>query len=287
MVDHELVTLPSASVLAALRETGKRNQPSKTVAVLADPVFDVKDSRVGKRRRKIPDEASGTFPETEPLESALNRSAAKHLFRSAVDTELISGNLLHLPRLAFTRREAMAILATVPAEEALAALDFKASRTLAISQELAQYRIVHFATHALVNSRYPELSGLVLSMVDEQGKAQNGFLQLEDIYNLTLPVDLVVLSACETGLGKEIHQEGLIGLTRGFMYAGALRIIASLWTVDDAATAELMGYLYEAMEKDKIPPAAALRKAQLKMWQQRRWKQPYYWAAFQIQGEWK
>jgi CHAT domain-containing protein len=287
MVEHELVTLPSASVLAALRETGKRNQPSKTVAVLADPVFDVKDSRVGKRRRNIPDEAFGTFPETEPLESALNRSAAKHLFRSAVDTELISGNLLHLPRLAFTRREARAILATVPAEDALAALDFKASRTLAISQELAQYRIVHFATHALVNSRYPELSGLVLSMVDEQGKAQNGFLQLEDIYNLTLPVDLVVLSACETGLGKEIHQEGLIGLTRGFMYAGALRIIASLWTVDDAATAELMGYLYEAMEKDKIPPAAALRKAQLKMWQQRRWKQPYYWAAFQIQGEWK
>src|SRR6185312_10189815 len=130
-VEHELVTLPSASVLAALRET-KHNQPSKAVAILADPVFDVKDSRVGKRRRKISDEASGTFPETEPLEPALNRSASRHLLKSAVDTELISGNLLRLPRLAFTRREARAILATVPAEEALAALDFKASRTLAI-----------------------------------------------------------------------------------------------------------------------------------------------------------
>jgi CHAT domain-containing protein len=287
MAEHELVTLPSASVLASLRETGKRNQPSRTIAVLADPVFDAKDSRVSKHRRNISGKASGAFPQTGPLELAASRSAAKHLFRSAMDAELISSDLVSLPRLAFTRREANAILATVPPEEAMVALDFKASRALATSKELAQYRIIHFATHALMNSKHPELSGLVLSMVDEQGKAQNGFLQLEDIYNLTLPVDLVVLSACETGLGKEIHQEGLIGLTRGFMYAGASRVIASLWTVDDVATAELMGYLYEAMEKDRIPPADALRKAQLKMWQQRRWRHPYYWAAFQIQGEWK
>ena len=169
----------------------------------------------------------------------------------------------------------------------MAALDFSANRTLATSPELAQYRIVHFATHGLLNSKHPELSGLVFSMVDQQGKAQNGFLQLEDIYNLKLPVELVVLSACETGLGKEIHKEGLLGLTRGFMYAGASRVIASLWKVDDVATAELMGHFYEAMLKEKIPAAAAMRRAQVEMWQQRRWKHPYYWAAFQIQGEWK
>jgi len=97
----------------------------------------------------------------------------------------------------------------------------------------------------------------------------------------------VVLSACETGLGKEISGEGLIGLTRGFMYAGASRVVASLWKVSDVATAELMTDFYRAMEKDNLPPAAALRAAQIAMWKQRRWHQPYYWAAFQIQGEWK
>jgi CHAT domain-containing protein len=156
-----------------------------------------------------------------------------------------------------------------------------------MSPELSQYRIVHFATHGLLNSEHPELSGLVFSLVDKNGKPQDGFLQLQDIYNLNLPADLVVLSACETALGKEINGEGLIGLTRGFMYAGASRVVASLWKVSDVATARLMAYFYSAMEKDGLPPAAALRAAQIQMWKQKRWSAPYYWAGFQIQGEWK
>ena len=120
------------------------------------------------------------------------------------------------------------------------ALDFRASRATAMNPDLSHYRIIHFATHGLVNSEHPELSGLVLSLVDKDGKPQNGFLQLQDIYNLNLPADLVVLSACETALGKEISGEGLIGLTRGFMYAGASRVVASLWKVSDVATAKLM-----------------------------------------------
>jgi len=96
-----------------------------------------------------------------------------------------------------------------------------------------------------------------------------------------------VLSACETGLGKDIRGEGLIGLTRGFMYAGASRVVASLWNVDDVATAELMGRFYKGMEKDGLRPAAALRQAQIQMWKQKDWSAPYYWAAFQVQGEWK
>jgi CHAT domain-containing protein len=124
-------------------------------------------------------------------------------------------------------------------------------------------------------------------MVDKNGRSQNGFLELQDIYNLNLPVDLVVLSACETGLGKEISGEGLVGLTRGFMYAGASRVVASLWKVSDAGTATLMAGFYTAMEKDHLPPAAALRAAQIQLWKQKRWNSPYYWAAFQIQGEWK
>jgi len=127
----------------------------------------------------------------------------------------------------------------------------------------------------------------LLGAAVERGNQQNGFLQLEDIYNLNLSADLVVLSACETGLGKQIQGEGLIGLTRGFMYAGASRVMASLWKVDDVATADLMGRFYRAMEKDGMSPAAALRQAQIEMLKQQDWGSPYYWAAFQMQGEWK
>jgi CHAT domain-containing protein len=193
----------------------------------------------------------------------------------------------YLPRLVFTRQEARSILAVTPAEQGLEALDFSASRAMATSPELGQYRMIHFATHGSLDSEHPELSGLVLSLVDEQGRAVNGFLDLEDVYNLNLSADLVTLSACETGLGKEIKGEGLVGLTRGFMYAGARRVVASLWKVDDVATAELMGRFYEGMLQEGLRPTRALRLAQMQMRNQKRWNDPYYWAAFAIQGEWK
>jgi CHAT domain-containing protein len=192
-----------------------------------------------------------------------------------------------LSRLPFTRQEATNILAVTPASKALRALDFDANMATAISSNLAQYRIVHFATHGLLNSKHPELSGLVLSLVDRQGSPQSGFLGLQEIYNLNLSADLVVLSACETGLGQQIEGEGAVGLTRGFMYAGASRVVASLWKIDDLATAELMKYFYQAMEQRKLRPAAALRAAQIEMWKQKHWSSPYYWAAFQLHGEWK
>ena len=138
-------------------------------------------------------------------------------------------------------------------------MDFHASRATATNSDLAQYRIVHFATHGVIDSRTPALSGIVLSLVDQQGKPQDGFLRLWDIYNLHLPADLVVLSACQTALGKEIRGEGLVGLTRGFMYAGAARVMASLWQVDDVATAELMSQFYQRVLKESLPPATALR----------------------------
>src|SRR5207244_8117426 len=133
-----------------------------------------------------------------------------------------------------------AIASLTTADDRLEALDFQASRTMALSGELGRYRVVHFSTHGLLNNEHPELSGLVLSLVDERGKPQDGFLRLHDIYNLNLPADLVVLSACNTGLGREVRGEGLVGMVRGFMYAGAPRVVASLWKVDDEATAELM-----------------------------------------------
>ncbi len=153
--------------------------------------------------------------------------------------------------------------------------------------DLSQYRMLHFATHGILNSEQPELSGLVLSLVDQQGKPQEGFWRLHEIYNLKLNADLVVLSACQTGLGKEVKGEGLIGLTRGFMYAGAPRVVASLWQVDDVATAELMKRFYRGMLQQRQRPAAALRAAQLEMQSKKQWQHPFYWAAFTLQGEWK
>jgi CHAT domain-containing protein len=190
-------------------------------------------------------------------------------------------------RLPFSAEEAEAILSILPASAALKATGFRANRTMATSPDLSQYSLVHFATHGLLNSTQPELSGLVFSLLDESGKPQDGFLRLHEIYNLKFNADLVVLSACQTGLGQEVKGEGLIGLTRGFMYAGASRVVASLWKVDDLATAELMKRFYRGMLREKLRPAAALRAAQLEMAKQKRWAAAYFWAAFVLQGEWR
>ncbi|HLZ51295.1 MAG TPA: CHAT domain-containing tetratricopeptide repeat protein [Candidatus Acidoferrum sp.] len=279
IADHEIVNLPSASVLAVLRRQSLgRDSAPKAVAVLADPVFEKKDYRVKATDGHTPTAGEANREGDLPSET---------LTRSLADLGLATNGELRLHRLPFTRKEAAAIMAVTPSGQGLLAVDFRANRGLAISQELSQYRIVHFATHGLLDSVHPELSGIVLSMVDERGRPQSGFLGLQDIYNLNLPADLVVLSACETGLGKEIQGEGLVGLTRGFMYAGASRVVASLWNVSDVATAKFMARFYAAMEHDGMRPAAALRAAQIHMWKQSRWSSPYYWAAFQIQGEWK
>jgi CHAT domain-containing protein len=146
---------------------------------------------------------------------------------------------------------------------------------------------VHFGTHGFINSEHAELSGIILSLVEEQGRLQEGFLRLHDVYNLNLPADLVVLSACQTALGKEIRGEGLVGLTRGFMYAGANRVVATLWSVKDYESAELMKRFYQGMlGKEKLRPAAALRAAQLSMYKEKGLEGAYYWAGFILQGEW-
>jgi CHAT domain-containing protein/predicted negative regulator of RcsB-dependent stress response len=280
--DHEIMNLPSASVLAELRQDIAGRKPaSRLVAVLADPVFDEIDARVkGSVRANKNRKNTVAHPASAPI--LQDASVAQ----SGLDAGVIgSGN--SIPRLLFSRREAEAILASAPAGQRKAALDFGANRATATGGELSQYRYVHFATHGLLNSSHPELSGIILSLVDEQGRRQDGFLRLHEIYNLELPADLVVLSACQTGLGKEIKGEGLVGLTRGFMYAGASRVAASLWQVDDAATAELMGRFYFAMLKKGLSPSAALRQAQVEMAEQKRWHSPYYWAAFTMQGDWR
>jgi CHAT domain-containing protein len=256
---YEIVNAPSASALALQRRLAAREPAPGLVAVLADPVFDVEDPRVAARSGKA-------APAASPLRSSPG-----------------TGPLLRLP---WTRREAQAIAAAVPTGRSLLALDFRASRKTALSPELSRYRIVHFATHGLIDSQIPALSGLMLSRVGERGAPVEGFLGLGEIYNLRLGADLVVLSGCETALGKEVRGEGLVGLTQGFLYAGARQVVASLWRVEDRATAELMSRFYRALLSSGGTPAAALRQAQLAVREDKRWRSSYYWSGFVIQGDW-
>jgi len=252
IADREIVTVPSAATLALLRRGEERTRAEKTLMVFADSVFSSDDPR-------------------------LERVAA-----------VSRQSLQRMQRLPFTRLEADSIARLVPAASRKIALGFDASRETAVGDEVRRYRIVHFATHAVLNSEHPELSGVVLSLFDRSGRPQDGLLRLHDVYRLRLPAELVVLSACQTALGKEIKGEGLIGLTRGFMHAGAPRVVASLWKVDDRATAELMRRFYEGMlGPGRLPPAAALRAAQIEMSKTAMWRQPYYWAGFLLQGEWR
>ncbi len=257
-----------------------RARVAKTLAVVADPVFEKNDERVkgtktGQRRNAGPKRSIEMRSTTDLVEGGSLRSTRQS------DSDEMS----QIHRLPFTRREAEEILAMVPEGERFTALDFDASRATATNPALGQYRYVHFATHGFLNASHPELSGIVLSLVNRQGVEQDGFLWAHEVYNLRLPAEMVVLSGCRTGLGKEIKGEGLVGLTRGFMYAGSARVLVSLWDIDDEASAELMAQLYKAILKEHMTPAAALRTAQLKVSNDRRWQAPYYWAAFVLQGE--
>ncbi|MEG4079422.1 CHAT domain-containing protein [Microcoleus sp. Pol8_D6] len=270
IASHEIITLPSASTLAILRQNyGDRKPPSRNLAILADPVFSPDDERI---KGKI------TQATTEKLDAnnlGLNQS-------------LRASNRGWPPdRLPFSRQEAQTISSLFPSASSRQILDFDASRTTATDGNLANYQIIHFATHGLANSKNPELSGIVMSTVDDKGNLVNGFLRLTDIFNLKLAANLVVLSACQTGMGQNVKGEGMVGLTRGFMYSGAQRVAVSLWSVDDEGTAVLMQKFYQKMVQQKLAPAAALRAAQMEMMQQEKWKSPYYWAAFTLQGEWK
>jgi CHAT domain-containing protein/tetratricopeptide (TPR) repeat protein len=262
---HEIVYAPSASFLVALRQGAAEERAGTKVAVLADPVFEASDPRVA--RGAVEPAAPG--PASVGLLRALGSAGGR--FR----------------RLPFSRLEAREIASLVAPGSLLNATDFAAARPLATEGALRDRRIIHIATHGLLNTEHPDLSGLVLSLVDRKGAPQDGFLRMQDIYNLRLQTDLVVLSACQTALGREIRGEGLVGLTRGFMYAGARAVVASLWQVDDESTAELMKRFYRGMLKEDRRPADALRQAQLEMSRTRRWSAPFYWAGFVLQGEWR
>jgi hypothetical protein len=276
IVHHEVVHLPSASTLAGGHGEWNRKQLwEKPVVVLADPVFGADDPRIGAAGKRAP-------IRTSTSKSGTSRAMPVSLAGALRDLPVFPG--AEIPRLPGSAREAAGIKALVPEADIL--MGFEASRAAATSAGLANYRIVHFATHGIVNDRHPELSGVILSMFDRTGKPQDGYLRLHDICNLWLPVDLVVLSGCSTALGKDVPGEGLIGLVRGFMCAGSRRVIASLWKVDDEATSALMTKFYRGLFERGLTPPAALRAAQVELLTSGQWTRPFYWAAFVLQGDW-
>ena len=266
--EHEIVYLPSASVLSILRsETANRKPGPLSVAVIANPVFTADDERVKIAKRSV-----------APKQVSTNHNNSPRL-RSGLE-------LVPLPA---TELEAEAISAAIGNRgRTKIAKDFDANRATVMKLQTEQYRIIHFATHGDLDTEHPELSAIVLSLFDSQGRdlKDDGFLRLHDIYNMKLPADMIVLSACKTALGQMLKGEGLIGLTRGFMHAGSPRVVASLWRVEDLGTSELMKRFYQHMARENMSPPSALRQAQIEMLRSKRWNSPYFWAGFVLQGEW-
>lgn len=260
IVEHEVVSLPSASTLVLLRrEQPRREIATKTVAVFADPVFSTHDVRLR------PDLS---------------------LTRAPDQTQGVNTSRWEFMRLPWAQKEAAEILSLAPPEEGNLFAGFAANRENVMSPEVSRYKYVHFATHGVFNRSDPDRSAVILSMIDERGTSQNGFLTLQDIYDLRLSAELVVLTSCESGLGKQVRGEGIVGFTRAFLYAGAARVISSLWLNDDHSTAVLMGRFYHSLLKEGLRPGAALRAAQLSMLKDKRWAAPQYWGTFVLQGDW-
>ena len=270
---HEIDYESSISTLIAIQ--AQKRQPhsaNKVIAVIADPVFDRNDNRV---------QAGGI---TSTVASAAPSQNKPEPAPGALNTLLRNGGPA---RLIHASEEADAISAAAPPGTTMVAKGFDASRETAMSAEVGQYQILHFATHGVLNSEHPEFSAIVLTMVDQNGVKKNGLMPLHDIYNLNLSADLTVLSACQTALGKDVKGEGLVGLSHGFLSAGSKSVVASLWKVDDRTTAMLMADFYQSLLKQGMTPAAALRQAKLKMMREKQWAAPYYWAGFVFQGDYR
>ncbi|HTJ46204.1 MAG TPA: CHAT domain-containing protein, partial [Kofleriaceae bacterium] len=253
---HELVAIPSAAVLAELRGRA-RATATGAIAILADPIYDAGDPRL----------TGGATPTPAPPDTIVLRGAA-------------------LARLPYTAAEAEAIRALAP-DRALVLTGADADRDALARADVLHARIVHVATHAIVDGVHLEGTGLALASRDAHGAPRDGFVRIPDIEALHLSADLVVLSACDTALGKPFRGEGLIGLVQAFHRAGAPRVLATLWQVDDRATAALIGAFYRHLLVEHDAPAAALAAAQAELAADPRFTAPYFWAGFVLHGDWR
>jgi CHAT domain-containing protein/tetratricopeptide (TPR) repeat protein len=273
---NEIVYAPSASVVAAIRQQGNK-VAGKNLLVVADPVFNTDDPRF---------KAGGGVQATGEarglglgLESAIN---------DVTDSPAPAGGL-RLARLIGTRTEAEEIgkIAKAGGVQTDLWMDLNASEENVGSRDMTSYRVIHIATHGLLDAQRPQFTGVVLSLVGN--KTADGFLRTDEIFNLRMNPSLVMLSACETGLGKEKRGEGVIGLTRAFMYAGAPTVGVTLWSVADKSTAELMTDFYKRYlgTAPTASASSAMRDAQLAMISGKKYSAPFYWAPFVLVGEWR
>jgi CHAT domain-containing protein/tetratricopeptide (TPR) repeat protein len=276
---NEIIYAPSASVVGAIRQQENKTD-GRAMLIVADPVFNSKDTRA---RNAV----SSPNAETRGLgiQSALADVAGEDAAASAESSKMVG---LPLARLAGTRAEAdqIAKLARASGTQADVWLDLDASEDNVDARDISKYRILHVATHGLLNAERPQFTGLVLSLVGN--KNEDGFLRTDEVFNLKLGSPLVMLSACETGLGKEKRGEGVMGLTRAFMYAGAPTVGVSLWSVADKSTADLMTDFYKRLlASQTASPATAMRDAQLAMIAGKKYSAPFYWAPFVLVGDWR
>ena len=282
---NEVIYAPSASVVGVIKQKNN-NRAGRAMLILADPVFNSNDARAKGAA------ASANESETRGLgiSSALADVTGQDAATAAGSTKMQG---LPLARLTGTRTEAEQIvkLAKTSGAQADMWLDLDANEGNIETRDVTKYRVVHIATHGLLNAERPQFTGLVLSLVGN--KSEDGFLRTDEVFNLRLGSPLVMLSACETGLGKEKRGEGVMGLTRAFMYAGAPTVGVSLWSVADKSTAELMTDFYKrllgssAAEPAPVSPSAAMRDAQLAMIAGKKYSAPFYWAPFVLVGDWR
>ncbi len=263
---REILELPSASSAAQLAERrAGRSAPAGRLVIVADPVVSATDERLRPPAR--PAEVSEAPHESgAPAPGAV--AGARH-------------PELDLPRLLAAAREAQSIAQLVPPAARRVAIGFEASRRFVLDGGLRGFGIVHFATHGEVG---PDVSGLLLSGYDRDGRPVQPLLSEQEIYDLDLDAGLVVLGSCRSGLGRRVPGEGVLGLSRAFLYAGASQVLVSLWDVDDRATARFMELFYRALLVAGEAPGQALRTAQRSLRADPRWSAPEYWAAFVLQG---
>ncbi|PYS99971.1 MAG: hypothetical protein DMF65_09075 [Acidobacteria bacterium] len=281
---NETLFAPSASVVAAVRQQRAAAQEGGGMLIVADPVFDPSDARARGAKPSQAQPTEGDSTRGLSFDSALADVSSDE--SGVVNAGAQRGVLV---RLAGTRAEAQQIakLATAAGRKADVWLDLDASESNVEGRDLRQYRILHFATHGLLNTERPQFTGVVLSLVGN-GAGADGFLRTDEVFNLRLSSPLVMLSACETGLGKEKRGEGVMGLTRAFMYAGAPTVGVSLWSVADKSTADLMADFYRnVLGKQAATPSAAMRTARLDMIAGKRYSAPFYWAPFVLVGDWR
>ena len=261
VVTNEIIYSPSASILSLLKgiELRPRIEPTKNLLVFADPVFAASDERLGGNKLD-----QGVFQTS----FAMMRSAE---------------SIKDLARLPASQTEATSVSAI--ATNSTVVTGFAANRDRVLNSDLADYKVIHFATHGIFNEENPDLSGILLSLYDERGATSEGFIRAADIYGMNLNADMIVLSSCNSGVGKEVRGEGMIGLNAAFLQAGSHSVVSSLWKVDDNATEILMREFYGAMADGSSTPAQALRKAQLSMMHDVRYRSPFYWAAFTMHGD--